>query len=230
MPSPEESAQSFTRLRSVPHRGQIDRTDAPNDRVILTAMPFVLLTGSERRVAAASRSLAEAGCHCLTATTPGRSRQRFVGSAMSGSLRTSSRRSRSAMRRRTAVGRIRELLTEGLVARFAAAEMAAASVGDGGVIVLVAGNTPADRQIPDDDSARYALLRVLSRAITSDCAERNIRCVVLPSDATLGDVTGVVLDQPANPALHACGVDDREIADADWFLWFDGALDPAPNR
>ena len=97
---------------------------------------------------------------------------------------------------RTAVGRIRELLTEGLVARFAAAEMAAAAVGDGGVIVLVAGNTPADRQIPDDDSARYALLRVLSRAITSDCAERNIRCVVLPSDATLGDVAGVVLDRP----------------------------------
>ena len=65
--------------------------------------------------------------------------------------------------------------------------------------------------------------------ITADYAERNIRCVVLPSDATLGDVTGVVLDQPANPWPDACGQDDRAIQDDDWFLWLDGALDPAPN-
>ena len=209
---------------------EINRAEAQNDRAILAAMPFVLLTGSERRIAAASRSLADAGCHCLTATSPGTvaAALRPLGDErLAAYVQLPVEISDAAT---TAVGRIRELLTEGLVARCAAAEMAAASVGDGGVIVLVAGNSPVVRQVPDDHSARYALLRVLSRAINADYAERNIRCVVLPSDASLGDVTGVVLDQPTNPRPDACGQDDRAIQDADWFLWLDGALDPAPNR
>ena len=217
------------RQPSVPHRGQIDRTEAPNDRAILTAMPLVLLTGSERRVMTASRSLAEAGCHCLTATSPwavAAALRRLGDERLAAYVQLPVEVSDVAT---TAVGRIRELLTEGLVARYAAAEMAAESVGDGGVIVLVAGNSPAGRQVPDDVSARYALLRVLSRAITADCAERNIRCVVLPSDATMADVTGLVLDQPPNPGPHVCGLDERDSDDGDWFLWFDGALDRAPN-
>ena len=138
-PSPEELAPTVTPLRSVPTVVEINRAEAQNDRAILAAMPFVLLTGSERRIAAASRSLADAGCHCLTATSPGTvaAALRPLGDErLAAYVQLPVEVSDAAT---TAVGRIRELLTEGLVARCAAAEMAAASVGDGGVIVLVVG-------------------------------------------------------------------------------------------
>ena len=181
-------------------------------------MTLVLVTGSEGRVTAVTAALSEAGCRCVSAIDVASMKAVLAGlvdERVDAYVQLPVEISATAD---TAIGRIRELLTEGLVARFDAAEVAVTAVGDGGAIFLVAGNTPGERELTDDQRARYALLRVLSHTILADCAGRDVRSVVLPSNTTPADVASVVLGQSsAREQAIADFVDlESDLSYSDW--------------
>jgi hypothetical protein len=155
----------------------------------------VLLTGGADFAALVSSALEVAGCECVTAdagadlaATLGLEPARFDGYVqLPVVLETSAG---SDLRR------MHELLTNGLVARFETAESAVPMLRDGGVVVLVAGNTPGTDRVADDRSARYSLLRVLCDALLADTAGRGIRAVVLGANTAVEDVVAAVVGNP----------------------------------
>jgi hypothetical protein len=124
----------------------------------------------------------------------------------------------------TSVGRMRRLLSEGLVARCSSVELVIDAVADGGVVVLVAGNRLGSEGAHDDKDARYAMLRVLGRAVAADCADRGIRVFVLPSGTSDADVVRVIQGEPIPSGVHFDPVAPLKVDfDADWFNWFEAA-------
>src|SRR2546423_14616925 len=66
------------------------------------------------------------------------------------------------------IGRVRQFLAGGLLARFESASTVVPCMAKDGCVVLVAGNLPG-AATPDDRHARIDLLRVLARAILAEC-------------------------------------------------------------
>jgi hypothetical protein len=176
----------------------------------------VLLTGAPERVAVFSSALQEAGCDCITAL-PAAERIGDVGAAVAGQVDAYVQlpvlieaASGSVMRR------VRDLLTQGLVARFENAESAVSRLRDGGLVVLVAGNTPGD--VADDRRARYSLLQVLRHAIVADTAGRDIRAVVMAPETRPDDVVATVLGTPTAREQAIAEFLDRDT-DMDYDDW-----------
>ncbi len=95
----------------------------------------------------------------------------------------------------TVVARVRDFLTQGLLARFDAAIRVLPLLAADATVVLVAGNSPGETGVPDDQRARLALLRVLAHSILAEA---------------LGDLRVTVLDRrPGSPEEVAKLVGDR---------------------
>lgn len=187
---------------------------------ILRAVSVVLVSGVGERAAAVTAALTEAGWQCHTAADLP-AVQAVV--AELGDERVDayvqlpvSIESTAT----TATGRIRDLLVHGLVARFDAAERAVELVRDGGTVVLVAGNSPGERELNDDQRARYALLRVLSHTILADHEGRDIRAVVVPGGRSAGDVVAALTGTPSSREQSLAEFVDRDsdLNYADWRL------------
>ena len=96
----------------------------------------------------------------------------------------------------TAVERIQDFLTGGLVDRYAAAADALPLLARGASIALVAGNRPEDSALPDDSGARLALLRLLAKAIVADGESRQLRAIVINRQMTPGQIATAVFEDP----------------------------------
>ena len=90
------------------------------------------------------------------------------------------------------IGRVRQFLAEGLLARFESASMVTPLLAKDGCVVLVAGNLPG-ASTPDDRHARIDLLRVLARAILAECEGSDVRAVVVGNDRSPADIADIVL-------------------------------------
>jgi hypothetical protein len=88
------------------------------------------------------------------------------------------------------IGRVRQFLAEGLLARFEAAATVVPVLAKDGCVVLVAGNLPG-AATPDDRHARIDLLRVLARAVLAECEGGDVRAVVVGNDRSPDDIADI---------------------------------------
>jgi hypothetical protein len=92
----------------------------------------------------------------------------------------------------TLVERVRQFLAQGLLARFDATTTVLPFLGPQACVVLVAGNVPG-AATPDDRHARIDLLRVLARAILAECADGDVRAVVVGHDRSAEEIADIAL-------------------------------------
>lgn len=113
------------------------------------------------------------------------------------------------------IGRVRQFLAEGLLARFEAASAVVPLMSKDGCVVLVAGNLPG-ASTPDDRHARIDLLRVLARAVIAECDGNDVRAVVVGNDRSPADIADLVLrrgDEASRKAAEVAAIGDMNYAD-----------------
>lgn len=118
------------------------------------------------------------------------------------------------------VERVERFLTDGLLARFRTANRVLPALGDNSRIVLVAGNTPSAGEapeVPDDQQAREALLRVLRHAIRADLSPRTAWVSLLGGDASADTIAAAALSEVDPEGGGPSGsVEDRGRGYDDW--------------
>jgi hypothetical protein len=115
------------------------------------------------------------------------------------------------------IGRVRQFLEEGLLARFEAASTIVPLMAKDGCVVLVAGNLPG-AATPDDRHARIDLLRVLARAVLAECEGSDVRAVVVGNHRSAADITDIVLrrgDEAGRKAAEVAAL-PGDLNYADW--------------
>jgi len=115
------------------------------------------------------------------------------------------------------IGRVRQFLEEGLLARFEAASTVVPLLAKDGCVVLVAGNLPG-AATPDDRHARIDLLRVLARAVLAECEGSDVRAVVVGNDRSAADIADIVLrrgDESGRKAAEVAAL-SGDLNYADW--------------
>jgi hypothetical protein len=113
------------------------------------------------------------------------------------------------------IGRVRQFLAEGLLARFEQAATVAPCLAKDGCVLLVAGNLPG-AATPDDRHARVDLLRVLARAILAECEGADVRAVVIATDRSPGDIADIARrrgDRSGKKAAEVAALGDMNYAD-----------------
>jgi hypothetical protein len=113
------------------------------------------------------------------------------------------------------IGRVRQFLAEGLLARFEAASAVVPLMANDGCVVLVAGNIPG-ASTPDDRHARIDLLRVLARAVLAECEGNDVRAVVVGNDRSPAQIADLVLrrgDEASRKAAEVAAIGDMNYAD-----------------
>jgi len=113
------------------------------------------------------------------------------------------------------IGRVRQFLAEGLLARFEAASAIVPLMSNDGCVVLVAGNLPG-AATPDDRHARIDLLRVLARAVLAECEGNDVRAVVVGNERSAADIADLVLrkgDEAGRKAAEVAAIGDMNYAD-----------------
>jgi hypothetical protein len=118
----------------------------------------------------------------------------------------------------TVVGRVRNFLEDGLLARFAAASTILPALSENARVVLVGGNTLVEASAPDDHSARLALLGVLADAIQADRSATQIEVRVLPHDELAGHIAALALgtDQTREESLAHLMAREPAISFDEW--------------
>ncbi len=117
----------------------------------------------------------------------------------------------------TVVARVHSFLEQGLLTRFTLAEAALPALAADASVLLVGGHTPADRHLPDNHSARVALMDVLAHAVQADRLPADTRVQVLDHGSTPKEIAelavtgrgGAVEEPPARSP-------ERERAYEDW--------------
>jgi hypothetical protein len=115
------------------------------------------------------------------------------------------------------IGRVRQFLAEGLLARFEAAATVVPCLAKDGCVVLVAGNLPG-ASTPDDRHARIDLLRVLARAVLAECEGSDVRAVVVGDNRSPADIADIVLrrgDEKGKRAAELAAL-PGDLNYADW--------------
>ena len=115
------------------------------------------------------------------------------------------------------IGRVRQFLAEGLLARFEGASTVVPLMAKDGCVVLVAGNLPG-ASTPDDRHARIDLLRVLARAVLAECEGSDVRAVVVGNERSPADIADIALrrgDERSKKAAEVAAL-PGELNYADW--------------
>jgi hypothetical protein len=115
------------------------------------------------------------------------------------------------------IGRVRQFLTAGLLARFDQAATVVPCLAKDGCVVLVAGNLPG-AATPDDRCARIDLLRVLARAVLAECEGSDVRAVVVATDRSPAEIADIARrrgDQAGRRAAEVAAL-PGELNYADW--------------
>ncbi|MEW6475868.1 MAG: hypothetical protein AB1679_26730 [Actinomycetota bacterium] len=176
---------------------------------------IALVTGSPTRVEEVSAALEEAGFKVLRVPEPG-----DVAAACSG-IEAGSLACYVQLPKETKVdapsliGRVRQFLAEGLLARFEQASTVVPCLARDACVVLVAGNLPG-AATPDDRHARIDLLRVLARAVLAECEGNDVRAVVVANDRSPADIADIARrrgDQTGKKAAEVAALGDMNYAD-----------------
>lgn len=176
-----------------------------------------LVTGSPVRVDDVAEALEAAGFSVRRAPEPG-----DLGAACAG-IEPGSLACYVQLPKETKVdapsliGRVRQFLAEGLLARFEAASAVVPLMTKDGCVVLVAGNLPG-ASTPDDRHARIDLLRVLARAVLAECEGNDVRAVVIGNDRSAADIADIVLrrgDEAGKKAAEVAAL-PGDMNYADW--------------
>lgn len=115
------------------------------------------------------------------------------------------------------VARIRNFLTDGLLARFDLASTALRVLAPGAQVVLVGGHPGITPTAPDDPAARLALINVLAHAIKAQQAPEPVHVHVLDHMETPGEVSDAALGRSrATPSAPGAGPDDSALSYEDW--------------
>jgi len=113
------------------------------------------------------------------------------------------------------IGRVRQFLVEGLLARFEQAAAVVPYLADEGCVLLVAGNLPG-AATPDDRHARIDLLRVLARAVLAECEAGDVRAVVVASERSADELADIARrrgDEAGKKAAEVAALGDMNYAD-----------------
>lgn len=176
-----------------------------------------LVTGSALRVDDVAGALEEAGFSVVRVPEPGDVAEACAGIA-AGSLACYVQLPKETkVDAPSLIGRVRQFLAEGLLARFEAAAVVSPCLAKDTCVVLVAGNLPG-ASTPDDRHARIDLLRVLARAVLAECEGSDVRAVVVGNDRSPADIADVVLrrgDQAGKKAAEVAAL-PGELNYADW--------------
>ena len=116
------------------------------------------------------------------------------------------------------IGRVRQFLAEGLLARFEAAATVVPVLAKDGCVVFVAGNLPG-ASTPDDRHARIDLLRVLARAVLAECEDGDVRAVVIGNDRSPADIADIARrrgDETAKKKAAEVAALPGDLNYADW--------------
>jgi hypothetical protein len=174
-----------------------------------------LVTGSPALVDDVADALEQAGLKVLRAPDPG-----DLGAAVAG-IEPGTLACYVQLPKETKVdspsliGRVRQFLAEGLLARFESASAVVPLLAGDGCVVLVAGNLPG-AATPDDRHARIDLLRVLARAVLAECDGNDVRAVVVGNDRSAADIVDIVLrrgDEKSRKAAEVAALGDMNYAD-----------------
>ena len=165
-------------------------------------MRTVLVSGSDSRVAEVAERLRADDVEVITVDDPGRLAETVAGLSAGGLSGYVQLPVRLQVEGSSVVQRVRGFLEGGLLARFDAVNAVLPLLAQGARVVLVAGNTTTGgRDLPDDRSARLALLDVLSHAVRADASATGVRVRVLEqrgadeiAAAVLGSGTPVPAD------------------------------------
>jgi hypothetical protein len=176
-----------------------------------------LVTGSALRVDDVAGALEQAGFSVLRVPEPGDVAEACAG-IEPGSLACYVQLPKETkVDAPSLIGRVRQFLAEGLLARFESASTVVPSMAKDGCVVLVAGNLPG-ASTPDDRHARIDLLRVLARAILAECEGSDVRAVVVGNDRSPADIADIVLrrgDEAGKKAAEVAAL-PGDLNYADW--------------
>jgi hypothetical protein len=176
-----------------------------------------LVTGSAGRVEEVSAALERAGFSVVRAPDPGDLSGVCAG-IEAGTLACYVQLPKETkVDAPSLIGRVRQFLAEGLLARFEAAATVVPVLAKDGCVVLVAGNLPG-ASTPDDRHARIDLLRVLARAVLAECEGSEVRAVVVGNDRSADDIAEIARlrgDDTAKKAAELKAL-PGELNYADW--------------
>jgi hypothetical protein len=113
------------------------------------------------------------------------------------------------VRGETVVRRVHAFLNDGLLERYLTADRVRPMLAPDAVVLLVAGNTPAEVTAPDDRAARVALLRVLAHALRADLAPARVRVRVITGERADAELVGYALGGGKVPLTEPAGAVDR---------------------
>lgn len=119
----------------------------------------------------------------------------------------------------TVVARVRQFLSEGLIARFTAVEALLPALSPGARVVLASGTTSRESgELPDDRRARQALLEVLAHALRADGAEAGVKVHTVSSGRGADELAAVALGRSRPRASAVADLQDREaeMSYEDW--------------
>jgi hypothetical protein len=112
----------------------------------------------------------------------------------------------------TAVDRVQNFFSDGVLARFSAVGAALPTLADGACITFVLGVLPPEVSTDDDVAARAALVRVLGRAARAD-GPPDLHVSMLGSGVSAREIALTALGRNAEPAMPADDPDDGSYAD-----------------
>jgi hypothetical protein len=177
----------------------------------------VLVTGSSGRVDEVSGAMERAGFSVLRAPDPGDLAGVCAG-VEPGSLTCYVQLPKETkVDAPSLIGRVRQFLAEGLLARFEAAATVVPVLAKDGCVILVAGNLPG-ASTPDDRHARIDLLRVLARAVLAECEGSEVRAVVVGNDRSPDDIADIARrrgDETAKKTAEVAAL-PGDLNYADW--------------
>jgi hypothetical protein len=176
-----------------------------------------LVTGSPARVEDVAAALEDAGYTVLRVPEPGSVAEACAG-IEPGTLACYVQLPKdTTVDAPSLIGRVQQFLTSGLLARFDQAAHVVPCLAKDGCVVLVAGNLPG-AATPDDRMARIDLLRVLARAVLSECEGGDVRAVVVATDRSPAEIAEIARhrgDQTGRRAAEVAAL-PGDLNYADW--------------
>jgi hypothetical protein len=176
---------------------------------------IALVTGSPNRVDDVSAALQEVGYSVVRVPEPGDVAKACAGIEPGTIACYVQLPKETRVDAPSLIGRVRQFLSEGLLARFEQASVVVPCLAKDGCVVLVAGNLPG-AATPDDRHARIDLLRVLARAVLAECEGGDVRAVVVAYDRSPAEIADIARrrgDQAGKKAAEVAALGDMNYAD-----------------
>jgi hypothetical protein len=116
------------------------------------------------------------------------------------------------------VARVRNFLSDGLIARFDAAGTVMPKLARGASVVLASGNHPADTSAPDNQRARMALLHVLGSAMIMERPDDELSVTIVDHLHGPDELAAIALE-PSAARIRVLSDFAEASPELDWGDW-----------